>query len=193
MPEQGRDGQQPARRKIRFPDELKTRCMLLLQLRHDRHLDRPDDQVISAALLGRALKHWPNVKRETLRRRVRELVNEMWHEGAPIASGGGGYWIAKTVEDFKKTEAFLRSHGIAELTTSANIKQSAARDRAVGQLRFAPYHSLVTGQSALALYLKPGQSPGLSTDPSAADHSDAVAHTAEQSAQPWADSLFATT
>lgn len=191
MPEQGRNGKKPARRKVRFPDELKKRCMLLLQLRHDRFKDSLDGQVITAALLGRALKHWPNVKRETLRRAVRGLVNEMRHEGAPIASGGGGYWIAKTVEDFQKTQAFLRSHGIAELATNAKIKQSAAAARAVGQLRLPAYHALVTGRDALALYLKQGERPA-SPQATPMQAGDAPA-TAEQSGQPWSDSLFALT
>ncbi len=181
MPEHSK---QTVRRRVRFPDELKKRCMLLLQLRHDRFRDDLDAQIICAALLGRALKHWPNVKRETLRRSVRALVNEMRHEGAPIASGNGGYWIAKTVEDFQVTEAFLRRHGIAELATNAKIKQSAAAARAVGQTRLPAYHALVTGRDALSLYLTPKPPADVDDPPSASP-------TAEQSGQPWSDSLFA--
>ncbi|MEM6260765.1 MAG: hypothetical protein AAGI37_21160 [Planctomycetota bacterium] len=182
MPEQGCNGKTRVRRKVRYPDELKKRCMLLLQLRHDRFRNKPEDQVIKSATLARALKHWPGMKRETHRRRVRELVNEMRHEGAPIASGGGGYWIAKTVDDFQQTESFLRRHSLAELVTNAKIKQSAAAARAVGQLRFAPYHALISGRNALALYLKP--SPNLQPVIDSA-------LTAERSDQQWADSLFA--
>lgn len=172
----------PSRRYVRYSIDLKRRCMLLLQLRHDRFREDPDAQVIKAALLGRALGHWPGVQRETLRRRVRELVNEMRRDGAPIASGGGGYWIAKTVQDFNKTESFLRAHGIAELATNARIKQTAARSRAAGQLRLAPYHAVVTG--SLAQYL--GDQIDRYSEPT-----ESEPPRSEQSDLTWSDSLFA--
>lgn len=171
MPEQGRDGRKPAKRIVRFPDELKQRMMRLLQLRYDRNAADVDQRPISAAVLARALRHWPGAKRETHRRRVRELVDEMRREGAPIASWGRGYSIAREVEDFRKTEAFLRRHGIATLATNARLKQTAARARATGQLRFAPYHAALTG--GLAAYLGGSPMP-------------------QPPAQTWADSLFAT-
>lgn len=193
MPEQGCYGRQPSKRLVRFPDELKQRCMRLLQLRYDRYQHQDEIRPITAAVLGRALRHWPDVARETLRRRVRELVDEMRREGAPIASGGGGYSIAQTVEDFAATEAFLRRHGIATLATNARLKQTSAKDRAVGQLRLPAYHALVTGRSALALYMPtpPARTAPQPEPDQDADHQVAAPTTAQQPTQEWADSLFA--
>jgi biotin operon repressor len=185
MPEQGRDGNTRARRHARYSDALKQRTMRYLQLRYDRFKDQEKIRPVSAIVLARALKHWPGMKRETQRRRVRELVDEMRREGAPIASGAGGYSIAREVDDFERTEAFLRRHGLATLATNARLKQTAARARAGGQLRFAPYHAAMTG--GLAAYLN--QNPA--TARGAAGHQAAAPPTAERSGPTWPDSLFA--
>ncbi len=183
MPEHGRNGIQPARRHVRYPDELKARLIRLLELRYDRSAEDAEQRPIPAAVLARALKHWPGAKRETQRRRVRELVQEAREEGAPIASWGRGYSIAREVEDFAKTEAFLRTHGIATLATNAKLKKTAAHARATGQLRLAPYHALVTGN--LAAYLGDQLDryrPTPRAEPPAAEPPD----------HNWSDSLFAT-
>ncbi len=180
MPEQGRDGKQRAKRQARYPDELKVRLLHLLELRYDRSAADVDQRPIPAAVLGRALRHWPDAKRETRRRRVRELVQEMREEGAPIASWGRGYSIAREVEDFAKTEAFLRRHGIATLATNARLKKTAAADRAIGQLRMPAFHAALKGDLSIYLW-KPSPPAEPATPPPP-----------EQPAQEWADSLFAT-
>ena len=192
MPEQGCDGKtRPAKRHVNYPDALKVRLIRLLELRYDRNVSDVDERPISAAVLARALKHWPGQKREAQRRRVRELVQEAREEGAPIASWSRGYSIAREVEDFQKTEDFLRRHGIATLATNARLKRTAAHDRAHGQTRLPSLHAVLTGRCGLDLYRKPDSTPAQPTDPSAAGRSGTEALTAEQSGQEWSDSLFA--
>lgn len=149
MPEHGRDGELI---QAKYPDSLKKRLLSLLERRHFRALKTDNRRPITAMHLAHALKFRPANVREVRRRRVRELVEECRLDGAPIASGPGGYWLATEVDDFDRTETFLRRMGLAELTTAANIRRSAARSAAAGQLTIATplIHRALRG--ALNLY-----------------------------------------
>lgn len=192
MPEHGREGttQSRSRKVQRYSVELQKRCMRILEMRRARYRSRDTAPPPTAAIdLAMMLKHWPDASRETLRRNVRGLIKHMRDNDAPIASGPAGYWAAETVEDFERTASFLCGIGLAALATNARLKRTAAHDRAQGQTRFPPYHSLVTGRSALALYLTPGESPA-SAGPSAEGRLAAAKEATEQSGQEWSDSLF---
>lgn len=149
MPEHGRDGQTISEK---YPAEVKVRAMRFFERRHFRHLTRGTRREISAWPLALALPLRPEQAKESRRRRVRELVEEMRAEGAPIASGKHGYHLATEVDDFDRTENFLRRMGLGRLVTAADIRRTAARSAAAGQLTIATplIHRALSG--ALNLY-----------------------------------------
>ncbi|MEO0475292.1 MAG: hypothetical protein AAF085_04860 [Planctomycetota bacterium] len=198
MSEQGRDDttQRRSRKVQRYSVELQKRCMRILEMRRARYRSRDTPPPPTPAIdLAMMLKHWPDASRETLRRNVRGLIKYMRDHDAPIASGPAGYWAAETVEDFERAASFLRGIGLGPLATNSRLQRTAARDRAQGQTRFPAYHSLLKGRACLALYINrsPNLQPTLATPLKGADAADAVPNTAEQSDQPWSDSLFALT
>ena len=132
MPKHGSDGQP----EPRYSDELKRRAMQLLDRRASRFLER-GDRAVRSILLARALGIHPKAKRETRKRRVRELVQEMRGEGYPVASYGSGYWAATEVQDVGQTVAFLRRQGLGNLATASRLKRAAVAAGIGGQLRLA--------------------------------------------------------
>ena len=125
MPEHGRDGNLI---RSKYPDELKRRLVELFERRRHRAC-RP----ITAIVIAKALGIYPDKSRETRRRRVRELVDELRREGAAIASHARGYWPAETVDDFERHRSFMRRHGLAVLATAARMRDTVAYQRAIGQ------------------------------------------------------------
>jgi len=144
MPEHGRDGQET---QPKYADDLKRRVLSFLEHRHFRHLERGTKRTVSAWSLANALKLGRGRSRETRRRIIRHLIAEARAEGAPIASGGDGYWLATEVDDFEQTEAFLRRMGLGRLASASGIRRSAARSAATGQLTIAApiTHHRMTG------------------------------------------------
>jgi len=144
MPEHGRDGNLI---RSKYPDELKRRLVELFERRRHRAC-----KPITAVVIAKALGMYQDKSRETRRRRVRELVDELRREGAAIASHSRGYWPAETVADFERHRAFMRRHGLAVLATAARMKDTLAYQRAVGQqLLPTMAHAGITG--GLSFYL----------------------------------------
>ncbi|MEM6392354.1 MAG: hypothetical protein AAF797_06235 [Planctomycetota bacterium] len=141
MPKQGSDGQPDTR----YPDEIKHRLVSLLDRRASRFRDRGGRAVTSIAL-ARALKFYRKANRETRRRRIRELVQEMRGEGYPVASYSRGYWMASEVADVAQTVGFLRQQGLGNLATAGRLKRAAHAAGIGGQLRLAlRAHAGLTG------------------------------------------------
>lgn len=168
MPEHGRDGKTRSRKRTRYSDELMLRCMSILELRRIRCIRLGRERPMKAITLANALGYWPDANHETKRRRVRELVQEMRGQGAPIGSCGGGYYAVETVEDLQVSIAFLRRIGLAPLATTSRLKATAAAARSVGQLRLPAYHAVFDGRSPKDIYFK----------------------TTQESDQGWSSSLF---
>lgn len=119
----------------------------------DSRAGRPP-RPVPALVIAHALRLAPDGKRETRRRRAREIVEQARNEGAPIASGPNGYWPAEEVQDLDATQRFLRRLGVGVLATASRLLRSPAAAAIRGQrsLPFVAAHAAHRGVS-LSLYL----------------------------------------
>lgn len=141
----------PRPKRLFYGDEVKAKLMRRLAKRAHRLGDRRAELPVGAYRLAAWLQ-LPGADREGKRRRVRELVQVMRAEGAPIASGPKGYWLAATHEDHERFIQFMRRMGLAHLATASRAKKTAAYAAAGGQMRLAPLAQSRGVKGALNFY-----------------------------------------
>ncbi len=132
MPEQGRDG------TTYFPwitEDHKRRAIEALTRRRRRRcgeLPRPINDYMLGVIAG-----VPGRKRETIRRRSRELRRVLETEGLPIVcihSSSGGAYLADDAADHAMYRQALEREAKRQLARSARLKRAMPAADATGQL-----------------------------------------------------------
>ena len=126
------------------PDQLvaaKRDVLAVLQIRRKSARLGRTPKLMPAAAIGRWLGLWPRQSRESIRRRVRELIEQLRHDGHQVvadSSPNGGYYLADSAADLVGYAQERRGHGLHHLAAASAVRHSFDLADATGQLALFP-------------------------------------------------------
>lgn len=115
-------------------DEIKRRIVAALQRRRDRRRPGELPRPLPAIAIARAFGIRPRGSRDSRKRGVRLLVEQMRADGLPVLPSGGGYYLGTEPADYKAAAEFARRSGLSDLALAATIKHHPETAEASGQL-----------------------------------------------------------
>jgi len=121
--------------------DAKRRVLAVLQIRRESARQGQTPRLMPAAAIGRWLRLWPRQSRESVRRRVRELIEQLRHDGHQVvadSSPNGGYYLADTAADLVGYAQERRGHGLHHLAAASSVRHSFELADATGQLALFP-------------------------------------------------------